>query len=307
LKTSDGSPVHSGNGYERWSERGRKATLEGEFRTALHAYRKARRLAEEEADPARTDAADLNISMVLLQMGQAREGEDGLREILLRTSDHRIAFSAAYNIGSSLRSQGKFDRALAYAARALDRARAIEAVDLRATCHNLIGNIHLSRSYLDEALREYTLSLALRESLTSDTRYSRAILLENIGYCLLLMKEYRRGIARIREAFDLADQVGDRRCKTECLQDLCYGMLLQGKNLEAIRLGTEALEAAVEAGYPDIEENCHYLLGELGTQTGNLGLRDEHFQRLQDLHPELPFLREFLCTVDVTNIITLKR
>lgn len=305
------SDAHPGtlprNDYEAWSERGRKATFLGDFRAALEAYRRAREYAEGETDPARRDAADLNVSMVLLQMGKAREGEDGLREILLRTSDQRIAFSAAYNISSSLRKQGKYDRAMTYAARALDRARSLDAGDLRATCHNLLGNIHLARSFTDEALEEYERSLSLRNRQEGDTRYSRAILLENIGYCLLLMKDYESGIDRIREAEALAEQVQDRRCRVDCLQDLCYGMLLQGRNLQAIELGVEALSEAIDAGYADIEENCHYLLGELGNKTGDLALRDEHFQHLQDMHPELPFLREFLCSVDVTNIITLKR
>jgi len=60
-------------------------------------------------------------------------------------------------------------------------------------------------------------------------------------------------------------------------------------------------------GFTDLEENCRYLLGELGTRTGRTGLRDENFQALQTMHPEVPFLREFLCTVDVTEFITLKR
>jgi hypothetical protein len=40
---------------------------------------------------------------------------------------------------------------------------------------------------------------------------------------------------------------------------------------------------------------------------GDVAARDAHFQQLQSLHPELPFLKDFLCAVDVTQIITLKR
>jgi tetratricopeptide (TPR) repeat protein len=293
--------------YADLKDRGRQATLRGEFREAIVLYTRARQLAHAEDDPELIDEADLNVAMVLIQMGEARKGEEGLREILLRTKNPRVGVAAAYNIASSLRNQGRLERAMVYARRALERAAKLDAVDCLAMIHNLIGNLHLSQSYPDEALAEYRRALELRESQEGDTRYSRAIVLENLGYCLLLQQRLHEGTARIREALDLAREVRDRRCEAECLQDLCYGLLLEDRNDEAIRLGEAALELAADAGYDDIEENCHYLLGELGSRTDDADRRDHHFQRLQNLHPELPFLRDFLCAVDVTQIITLKR
>ncbi len=196
---------------------------------------------------------------------------------------------------------------MVYAQRALERARNLGATDCLAMVHNLVGNLYLSQSYLDEALAEYRRALTLRESQEDDTRYSRAIVLENLGYCLLLQHGLDDGTSRLREALDLARQVGDRRCEAECLQDLCYGHLLQDDYDVAVEWGEAALDLAESADYPDIEENCHYLLGELGSRMGDLERRDEHFQSLQSLHPELPFLKDFLCAVDVTQIITLKR
>jgi len=245
--------------------------------------------------------------MVRIQMGDARGGEDGLREILLRSPDDRTAFAAAYNLASSLRKQGRHEKAMTYATRALDRAAALGAIDLQAAVRNLIGNIHLGGSFLDEALRSYRESLALRQRQSGDTRYSRAILYENIGYCRLLRGELRDGIRTIRDALALADEVGDRRCHAECLQDLCYAHLLSGANHEALEFGDDALELAAAANYDDIEENCHYLLGELGRRTGDADRENRHFGRLQTMHPELPFLKDFLCSVDVTSFITLKR
>jgi tetratricopeptide (TPR) repeat protein len=293
--------------YEGLKERGRQATQRGEFATALEAYSRAREIALCGGDQDTIDEADLNVAMVRLQMGEARRGEEGLRQILLRARDDRIALAAAYHLASSLRKQGRHEKALAYARRALERARAIGAPDRLAMVHNLVGNILLGQSYLDEALAEYEAALVLRGCQGGDTRYSCAILLENLGYCLLLKRRFEEGMARIREGLDLAVAVGDRRCEAECLQDLCYGLLLAGQHREAIANGEAALARAQEMGYRDIEENCHYLLGELGSRTGDAELRDRHFQRLQSLHPELPFLKDFLCAVDVTQIITLKR
>ena len=65
--------------FRLWSERGKEATKKGEFTTASDAFHNARLQAEYGDDQEKLDAVDINISMVLLQMGRAREGEDGLR------------------------------------------------------------------------------------------------------------------------------------------------------------------------------------------------------------------------------------
>jgi tetratricopeptide (TPR) repeat protein len=298
--------------FEKYSEAGRAATRRGEFKQALAAYMTAREIADsipgiDKVHGERISAADLNIAMVLIQMGKAREGEEGLREILLRTASRKIAFSASYNLATSLRKQGRHDRALRYATRAMDYAQASGSVDQLAVCHSLRGNILLSQNYLDQALEQYLISSRLRDQQEKDTRFSRAILLENIGYCHLMKNELETGIRKIYEALDLADQVEDNRCRAECLQDLCYGYLLLGRHREALEHGCQALSAAKQFDFGDIEENCHYLLGEVGTRTSDFESRDEHFEQLQQMHPELPFLRDFLCAVDVTSIITLKR
>lgn len=302
-----GVGASSDSAYEALKELGKAATLRGEFEAALEAYSGAREIAESRLGPDEVDEADLNVSMVRIQMGDARKGEEGLREILLRARDTRISLAAAYNLASSLRKQGRHERALTYARRALERARKLNTTDPLAKVHNLLGNILLNQSYLDEAMREYETALALRRAEPGDSRYSRAILLENLGYCLLLKHRFAEGLARIREALKLATQVGDLRCEVECRQDLCYGLLLEGDYEAALVEGQTALGLAQENGYRDIEENCYYLLGELGNRTGDLEERDHYFERLQSLHPELPFLKDFLCDVDVTQIITLKR
>ena len=310
MTMQDGDPntVRSGR-FDALSRKGREATLRGAFVEALTIYSEARRVASTLGKPGRDmlDAADLNVAMVHLQMGHNRRGEEGLREILLRTDRPRVAFSAAYNLASSLRKQGRHDRALRYARRALDCAGKIAAPDLLAAGHSIFGNIRLNQNHLEAALKEYDSSMRFRLTQEGDTRYSRAILLENIGYCHLLKDELETGLGEIVQALALAREVGDLRCISECLQDLCYGHLLAGRHTESLELGCEALSLAREAGYNDIEENCHYLLGELGSRTDNLARRDEHFNRLQDMHPELPFLKDFLCAVDVTSFITLKR
>jgi hypothetical protein len=83
--------------------------------------------------------------------------------------------------------------------------------------------------------------------------------------------------------------------------------MLMGRLDEAALHGERALEMATAHGYHDIEKNCYYLLGESAHLAGRTAERDRHFDRLQRLHPELPFLREFLCAFDLSRILTLKR
>ena len=293
--------------FDALSADGCEQTRAGRFRAALRSYRLGRAFAHKIDDPALRDVAELNVAMVRLQLGQARRGEDGLREILMRSADDRTAFSAAYHLASSLRKQSKFDKATVYATRALDRARALQSEELRAMAEMLVGNILLAQSYDEEALEHYRRAMAIREQQPGDTRYSRAILLENVGYCRILGGDIDDGVATIHEALELANEVEDRRCRAECLQDLCYAHLLQDDLELARTFGENALAVATAERYDDIEENCHYLLGEVCGRRGDLDARDEHFARLQDLHPELPSLKDFLCAVDVTSIITLKR
>jgi tetratricopeptide (TPR) repeat protein len=295
------------NTYEAWSRAGAEATRRGEFDVALAAYDRARALASLQDDEGREHAAALNVAMVRLQTDAWREADEGLREILLRTDDPRIAYHAAYHLAGSLRRQARHERALAYARRAMERARELGGTEFLAPAHNLLGNIHLAQSRMQEALAEYQHSLSLRQAQAEDTRFSRAILLENIGYCLLLLGQFDEGMARIQTGLAMAEEVDDKRCRADCLQDLCYALLLTGRYDEARSRGEAALTLAEAQGYGDVRENCHYLLGEVGARTSDADLRDRHLDLLQDLHPELPFLRDFLSAVDITSVLSLKR
>jgi tetratricopeptide (TPR) repeat protein len=254
-----------------------------------------------------TDRAELNLAMARLECGEVKAAEEGLREIHLRSSDPRVAFTAAYHLASSLRRQGRYDQSARYAARALERAEILGDPDALAPIHNLLGNLLLARSYPVDAMREYEIALGLRECQPGDTRWSRALLFDNIGYCLVLQGRTAEGLERIRIALGMAEEIGDCRCVAECHQDLCYALLLNGDLADAGAHGRAALDAATRHGYPDVEENCHYMLGEIGSRTADYESRNSHFDALQRNHPELPFLREFLCSVDVTGMITLKR
>jgi tetratricopeptide (TPR) repeat protein len=276
-----------------------------ELKEALGCFESARRAAGRDSGMA--DKAISNKSMVLLEMGQFARASRGLREIMLRSQDDETICGAAYNLSISLRRQGRHRRAIFYAKLAVEKARIIRDKNWIARCHNLHGNLHLSQSRFAEALKEYRKALAVRLKEKTPNLFSIGILRDNIGYCLLLIGKYEDGITEIREATKLARKVGNRRCLCECHHDLAFGLMQVRRLSEAESHGEKALELAESLDCPEIIRNCYYILGEINHLKGDDARRDHYFYRLQELHPNMPFLRDFLCKFDVSRIIALRQ
>jgi tetratricopeptide (TPR) repeat protein len=205
-----------------------------------------------------------------------------------------------------MRRQKRWDRARFYAQMAMERSRGLDDTVWTARCHNLLGNLHLCQSDADTALREYRKALQLRLGQDGDTRFPRAILMDNMGYCWLLKGKYARGLELIHEALRLAEEVGASRCVAESLQDLCFGNMKLGTLDQAAAYGERALALGDEHDYSDVIRNCCYLLSEVYHLSDDEQTSDEYLERLQALFPDIPYLRDFLRTFDVSNIIALK-
>ncbi len=257
--------------YDRLKAAGIAKVRAGEHREALAAFERAREAAGAGKDPDLVHEATANVSMVLIQLGEDRRAEAGLREILLRSRNPKILFGAAYNLAVSQRKQGRYERARFYALKAMENAGKVRDASNRAGCHNLLGNILMNESRLDEALVEYRKALRIRRRQRGDARFSIAILLENIGYTWLLKKQFRRGAAAITRALEVATEVGAKRCTAESFQDLCYAHMQMKKYSVATLYGERALALAKENGYRDVEKNCYYLLGESAHLDGRRG------------------------------------
>ena len=294
---------------ERYSELTAEGTLlvrRGEFRQAEEQFEAALRIARELDDQRLIHRALCNLSTARLSQGQIQDAEKGLREILLKSTDPNIIFIASSNLASALRRQGRLQKALLYAKRALRASETIDNYTWKATCHNLIANIYMNMSYLDDAMSEYRFALTLGQKGGLGTSYPVDYIKENLGYCNLLKKRYRQGIAIILEALQISLANGNTRCLVECYQDLCFAYM-QLKDLnQAVEHGEKALAIATEKDYKDILKNCYYLLGEVNLLMGNEERSDFYFDRLQEFYPHLPVLKQFLRTFDVSNIINLK-
>jgi tetratricopeptide (TPR) repeat protein len=292
--------------YGELNDAGTLFVRQGEFLKAAESFERAGEVARRLGDERLICRALCNLSTARLSMGLIQEAEKGLREILLQTSDPNSIFVASSNLASALRRQGKLQKALFYAKRAMRACDEIGNVMWKATCRNLIGNIYMNMSYLDDALVEYRLALSIGREAGLGSAYPFDYIKENLGYCLLLKKKHRQGIAIILEALEAARTNGNTRCVVECHQDLSFAYM-QIKDLKrAEHYGLKALETATEKEYRDIIKNCYYLLGEIYLLMGDDARSDQYFDRLQALYPHLAVLKDFLRTFDVSSIINLK-
>lgn len=288
-------------------ESGAQFIKKGQFQKAHEKYSEAHKIALELADPILIDKCSANLSLALIELGEYKEAEKGLREIIMSSQLDRIIFSASYSLAISLRKQGKYQSAMKYGSIALQKSIEMNHLDAQAKAHNLIGNIHLFQNYIGNALEEYLKALKIRKNEEGDNSFSMAILKENIGYCHILQKEFNKGVKFIKESLKIANEIGYARCVSDCHQDLAYAYMLMRKLDLAEKMGERALHLAIENGYEDVEKNCYYLLGEINFLKGNTDKMDSYFQKLQDLYPQLPFLKDFLSEFDVSDFITLKQ
>lgn len=288
------------------TEAGEQFVRHGDFRRAIDNFERAITLANAMGDQALMVRALCNLSTARLAAGDIKEAERGLRQILLRTREPQIIFRTSFNIASALRRQGQLDRALLYAKRAQQACEEIDNPSWKASCHNLLGNIYMNKSYLDDAVQQFRFALAVGESGGLKALWPVDTITENLGYCLLLKKRYRRGIAIIQKALEIAETNGNARCVSESHQDLSFAFM-QTKELPlAADHGEKALTLAMQQDYKDIQKNCYYLLGEIHLLQGDEAKSDHYFDRLQEFFPHLPVIKDFLRNFDVSSIINLK-
>src|SRR5262249_53546511 len=194
-------PLHD---YADLTKEGSLCVRRGDFRRAIEIFEAARRLAEELRDDDLLVKAICNISTSRLAVGEVQEAERGLRQLLLKTRDPQTIFVCSSNLASALRKQGRLEKALFYAKRALRASEMIDNFAWKAPCHNLIANIYMNMSYLDDAMAEYRFALSISQKGGLGTSYPIDYIKENLGYCLLLKKRYQQGIAIILEALQIA-------------------------------------------------------------------------------------------------------
>ena len=295
--------------YETLRQQGAEALNHARYEEAHEAFQQAFELVRDQSDQELVDRARTNLSWVLADLGQYEKAQEGLKEVILRNQNHDVVCVAAYTLASALRRQQKYEKALFFAQKALEKALHLKRRDRTIASFNTIANIFMNDNRLEEAITYYGKSLEASENVSEadgTIPYYRCIALDNLGYCHTLQKEYDTGIDFLKESLSLAMDHQFHRCLAETPQDLCCAYL-QTKDLRAAReFGTMALTQAEAYGFIDITRNCYYLLGEVCYLLGEEQESDFYFRKLQDHYPGLKGLGNFLRAFDISDIITLK-
>ena len=176
----------------------------------------------------------------------------------------------------------------------------------KAIAHNRLANLYVMQSYFQEAIAEYRVALQIAREAGLAEKWPTEHYLDNLGYCLILVGDYREGILHIHESLALARPRRNQRCITECFQDLSFAYMQLRSLRKAELYGRRALGMAVRKQYTDIVKTCYYLLGEIHFLQGNEKESDFYFGKLQEFYPGLDFLKDFLKTFDVSKILNFK-
>jgi tetratricopeptide (TPR) repeat protein len=291
--------------YDQLTKEAYEEIRRGNFKTAMDLFALARKLAESASDAKEIDRSICNMSTVHLCLGDFPASEQGLRQILLRCADHHILFIASANLAASLSKQGRIHRAFFYCKKALAESAFLEP-HWKAIAHNRLANQYLMQSYFQEAIAEYRIALQIARDGGLADRWPTEHYLDNLGYCLILVGDYREGILHIHEALGLARPRRNQRCVTECFQDLSFAHMQLRSLRKAELYGRRALGMALRKQYTDIVKTCYYLLGEIHFLQGNEKESDFYFGKLQEFYPGLDFLKDFLKTFDVSKILNFK-
>ena len=191
-----------------------------------------------------------------------------LQEALMRAKLRKdpLDFSANYNLGSAVASQGKYDEAIR------SFSQALKAAPADATVHNSLGAALEAAGRLDEAVRHFEEALKVRPDYP-DAHY-------NLANALLSEGKFEEAARHLRQV--LRANPGDAAAQAKlvaALQEQGKALAGESKVVEAIRVFREALE---------ISPNDADLLTNAGTacaRSGALSEAEALFERALRVDP----------------------
>lgn len=293
---------------ERFQERtkaGFEALHAGRHEPAVRLLQQALEAALDLGDSELADEARVNLSQGRFGAGDLDGAEKGMRELLFRRAEGKIAFSAALAIARVCKARRDFERSRFYLDRALASAgEATPPLQLSAAL-NLRANLAMHGNDFGRAACDYAEALRLLED--SGTRgYALAVARDNLGYCYVLDEQMERGIPLLESALREAREHDVGRYIAEAAQDLCFAWLKLERPDVAEPHGRSALRGAEERAYLDIEKNALWLLGEALCRQGREDEAQALFTRLEAFYPGMNDLGRFLRTYDISAMVSLK-
>ena len=294
------------DGYSKLKDLGSSKFESGRYEEALELFLESQKIAEELKDENLAHRAKCNVSATRIQLGQYEEAQAGLRQILLQSRDENIKSVAARQIAISLTKSYEFEKASEYLRTALEYSRKCGSRNLEASTLNMLGNIKLNMGEFGVALDYYQEVLEIYKDTIRENLFEINILMENMGYCLVLNGEVSEGISLLEMCLRIAKKIKNQRNIAESAQDLCFAYLLTNNLKRASRFGSFALKTARSNNYPDIIKNCYYLLMEISLREDRTDDFDSYFDRFQEMFPGIKLSKTFFRMFDISDIVNLK-
>jgi tetratricopeptide (TPR) repeat protein len=289
--------------YLRLTKLAQLAFARGRLERALSLFSTAEDEAKRAGDRELTDRAFCNRCVVLLELDRLDGAVGELKTVLMRARDPFTAWMAAYYTAQVYKAEGNIPRALAYARRASELAPTSGQERTVAASANEHGTLALLDSHFAEAAEQFERALAAEGSL--DT-LGRAIVRDNLGYCLMCTGRVDEGIALSRDAAADIETIGTRQYLAEIYQDLCYGALQQGRFDEARGWGEKALALAREYEHPTVARNTLMLLADAAMDLEDEEAAESYLQALSEHYPDFRGMKSFLRAFNVRDVINLK-
>ena len=289
--------------YLRLTEVAQRAFARGRLERALSLFSAAEDDAKRAGDRELTDRAFCNRCVVLLELDRLDGAVGELKTVLMRARDPFTAWMAAYYTAQVYKAEGNIPRALAYARRASELAPTSGQERAVAASANEHGTLALLDSHFAEAAERFEQALAVEGSLDA---LGRAIVRDNLGYCLMCTGLVDEGLTLSRDAAAEIETIGARQYLAEVYQDLCYGALQQGLFEEARGWGEKALELAREFEHPTVARNTLMLLADAAMDLEDEAAAEGYLQALSEHYPDFQGMKSFLRAFNVRDVINLK-
>ncbi len=295
--TADNDPRDA---YTALKSRAWKALDRAEFKKAEKLFEWALVEARQRGDVSLQERAMCNLTAPAIATGTAMRYLGELRQILGSSADPKARFLAAYNLAFIFDHQEAPRKALFYAQVAYQQSEALEDTASAAIAAYYLGKLWLGESRLQDAQRSMETSIELldRRSETS----SRALETSTLGYCLALLGEKRRALARLEAS---TTSIADIDCRLyEPASRLNFGFALLEMG-EAEHAQYQAEQALSRPCVPLDRKYALFLAGETANLLGQPDAADQRFRQLQEeFFPEIPDLARELAANHISGIIS---
>ncbi|MCH9649105.1 MAG: tetratricopeptide repeat protein [Deltaproteobacteria bacterium] len=290
--------------YLTLRDRGEAALQAGRPEEAYALFDASLRKANALEDPILVDRAVCNRAAARIVLGKVEAVVPELRTVLNHHADATNSRLAAYNLGRSYEQKKDFKKGAFYARTALNYSQQLERSDWIASSLNLLGICLLGDSLFEEASECFQEALDLLEASQRDRYFT---ILDNLGYCDLILGRKRRGLERLYRSLRGLRRISSYENRMVCRLHLTFALLDLGHYRLAERHATAALSLAELAVHQEGKKNALYLLGQayrLGDQPEKAATFFSQLQ--QEFFPSFPEVSKFLMVVDVLPMINLR-